>query len=214
MTAGHRVKKKMTASNDNQAAGELTSLIEASAGGSRDARDRLVEVVYGELHAMARSRLRSERSDHTLGATGLVNETYLRLFRVAGEVGTPSFADRGAFFAAAATAMRRILVDHARGKAAVKRGGPRAERGSRVSLDVLDAAESLQPEELLSLDDAICRLEQVDERAARVVRLRFYAGQGIETIAEIMGVSDRTIKRDWEFARAWLRTALDHPDGS
>ena len=188
--------------------GDITRLLGASAGGSRDARDRLVEIVYGELHAMARSRLRGERGDHTLGATALVNETYLRLFRVAGEDAAPSFSDRAAFFSAAATAMRRILVDHARSKAAVKRGGPRSERGMRITLDVLDAAESLEPRDLLSLDEAISRLEQVDERAARVVRLRFYAGQGIEAIAEMLGVSDRTIKRDWEFARAWLRQEI------
>jgi RNA polymerase sigma factor (TIGR02999 family) len=188
--------------------GEITRLLGSSASGSREARDRLVEIVYGELHAMARSRLRAERADHTLGATGLVNETYMRLFRVAGEGATPSFSDRAAFFGAAATAMRRVLIDHARGKATAKRGGPRRERGVRVTLDALDAAETLEPDDLLSLDEAISRLEQVDERAARVVRLRFYAGQGIEAIAEMLGVSDRTIKRDWEFARAWLRDDL------
>lgn len=187
---------------------EITALLGASADGSRDARDRLVEIVYAELHTMARSRLRSERPDHTLGATGLVNETYMRLFRVAGEDQIPAFEDRAAFFSAAATAMRRVLVDHARGKAAVKRGGPRAARGARVSLDAMDAAESLEPEDLLSLDEAISRLETVDERSARVVRLRFYAGQSIEAIAEMLGVSDRTIKRDWEFARAWLASAV------
>ncbi|USN99493.1 MAG: sigma-70 family RNA polymerase sigma factor [Phycisphaeraceae bacterium] len=188
--------------------GDITRLLGESAAGSTNARDRLVEIVYAELHAMAKSRLRSERPDHTLGATGLVNETYMRLFRVAGEGVLPPFSDRAAFFSAAATAMRRVLVDHARGKAAVKRGGPRSLRGSRVSLDALDAAESLEPQELLSLDEAISRLEQVDERAARVVRLRFYAGQSVEAIAEMLEVSDRTIKRDWEFARAWLRQAL------
>ncbi len=189
---------------------EITRLLGASADGSREARDRLVEIVYSELHAMARSRLRSERADHTLGATGLVNETYLRLFRVAGDrtVEVPDFSDRAAFYAAAATAMRRVLIDHARSKAAANRGGPRRDRGSRVSLDAIDAAETLDPQDLLSLDEAISRLEQVDERSARVVRLRFYAGQPIEAIAEMLGVSDRTIKRDWEFARAWLRDAI------
>jgi RNA polymerase sigma factor (TIGR02999 family) len=192
--------------------GDITRLLSESAEGSRSARDRLVEIVYDELHAMARSRLRGERADHTLGVTGLVNETYLRLFRVAGEdtqtsVGS-GFADRAGFFSAAATAMRRVLIDHARSRAAVKRGGPRSERGSRVSQDALDAAETLDPEELLSLDEAISRLEQVDERAAMVVRLRFYAAQPIETIAQMLEVSDRTIKRDWEFARAWLRDAV------
>jgi RNA polymerase sigma factor (sigma-70 family) len=204
--------------------GEITRLLGESAGGSETARDRLVEIVYAELHAMARARLRSERPDHTLGATGLVNETYLRLFRVAGSDATQEtqttsqsgtqaggfsgFDDRIGFFSAAATAMRRVLIDHARTKAAAKRGGPRRDRGTRVSLDALNAAESLDPQDLLSLDEAISRLEHVDERAAQVVRLRFYAAQSIESIAEMLGVSDRTVKRDWEFARAWLRDAI------
>ncbi|MBZ0172381.1 MAG: sigma-70 family RNA polymerase sigma factor [Phycisphaerales bacterium] len=197
----------MTTPPTNQE-GEVTRLLGESAAGSRPARDRLVEIVYAELHAMARSRLRGERAGHTLDATALVNETYLRLFRVAGESMPPPFPDRAAFFSASATAMRRILVDHARGKAAVKRGGPRSARGVRVSLDAIDAAETLDPQDLLSLDEAISRLEVVDERAARVVRLRFYAGQSVEAIAEMLGVSDRTIKRDWEFARAWLSQAV------
>ncbi len=192
--------------------GDITRLLSESAEGSRSARDRLVEIVYAELHTMARARLKGERSDHTLGATGLVNETYLRLFRVAGEdtqtLGAQTFEDRIGFFSAAATAMRRVLIDHARSRAAVKRGGPRSERGARVSLDALDAAESLEPQELLSLDEAISRLEHMDERAALVVRLRFYAAQPIESIAQMLDVSDRTVKRDWEFARAWLRDAI------
>ncbi len=202
----------MDSLNDNLTAGEITRLLSDSAAGALDARDRLIAVVYQELHTMARARMRDERPGHTLGATALVSETYLRLFRVAGVDGPDQlpWADRAAFFGAAATAMRRILVDHARAKASQKRGGDAGRSASRrIALDAVEVVETLSPEEFLSLDEAISRLEQIDARAAQVVRLRFFAGQEIAAVAELLNVTDRTIKRDWEFARAWLMQALD-----
>jgi RNA polymerase sigma factor (TIGR02999 family) len=197
--------------------GEVTLLLEQARLGSDSARDRLLEIVYDELMIVARSHMRGERSDHTLGATGLVNESYLRLFRATGaaepgsEADGSSFAHRHAFYKAAATAMRRILIDHARARVATKRGGGRGRSaiGGPVSLDVLEASSSADPADLLSLDDALCRLEGEDERAASVVRLRFYAGRSVDEIADVLGVSSRTVKRDWEFARARLQQLME-----
>lgn len=189
--------------------GEVTQLLADVADGSAAARDRLLHIVLDDLRAIARSHMRRERPDHTLGATALVNESYLRLFRVAGETAKTSYAHRHAFYKAAATAMRRILIDHARARAAGKRGNLRG-RG-RISLDLLEASIEADPHDLLSLDDALCRLEEEDERAAAVVRLRFFGGRQIEEIAEMYNVSARTIKRDWEFARARLQQLLEAP---
>ncbi len=192
--------------------GEVTLLLEQARRGSDAARDRLLEIVYDELMIVARSHMRGERSDHTLGATGLVNESYLRLFRATGGEDSPaSFEHRHAFYKAAATAMRRILIDHARARVAAKRGGGRGRSGvgGAVSLDVLEASGSADPADLLSLDDALCRLEGEDERAGSVVRLRFYGGRSVEEIAEMLGVSSRTVKRDWEFARARLQQLME-----
>jgi RNA polymerase sigma factor (TIGR02999 family) len=191
--------------------GEVTRLLAASADGSTTARDRLVAILFNELHSMARARMRGERAGHTLGATGLVNETYLRLFRYAqpdGEAAQP-WANRAVFFSAAATAMRRILIEHARARKAAKRGGDVRPTSAPLHADAVAAAESMNPDDFLALDEAISRLEQVDHRAAEVVRLRFFAGQSIEEVAAILGTSDRTIKRDWQFARAWLHDVFD-----
>ncbi|MFI4854456.1 MAG: ECF-type sigma factor [Phycisphaerales bacterium JB065] len=196
--------------------GEVTQLLEQARQGSDKARDRLLEIVYDELMIVARSHMRGERSDHTLGATGLVNESYLRLFRAtAGEDTPASFEHRHAFYKAAATAMRRILIDHARARVAAKRGGKqvRSSIGGAVSLDVLEASAQADPVDLLSLDDALCRLEKEDERAGAVVRLRFYGGRSVEEIAELLGVSSRTVKRDWEFARARLQQLMEPEEG-
>ena len=185
--------------------GDVTRLLSASASGDVAARDRLVELVYAEVHRMARGRMQGERPEHTLGATGLVHETFLKLFKHPAQGPRMIWSDRQAFFSAAATAMRRVLVDHARARDAEKRGGK--ARNARIEADALVAANSMSSAEFLSLDHAISRLEEVDARAAEVVRLRFYAGRDIKELAELLGVSDRTVKRDWEFARAWL---FDH----
>ena len=170
-------------------------------------RDALLSAVHGELLGMARAQMRGERRDHTLGATALVHEAYLRLFRALSPDATVDWADRGAFYAAAATAMRRILVDHARTKARDKRGGPAAP-SRRVALDVLEAARSADPATIVALDEAIERLASIDARAAEVVRFRFFAGLEQADIAALLGCTERTVKRDWAFARAWLHDAL------
>lgn len=197
------------AARNRPSSGEVTQLLDAARAGNLSARDRLLELVYQELRTIAASKMRGERADHTLGATGLVNESYLRLFRIAGQEAPLSFAHRHAFYQAAATAMQRILIDHARARGARKRGGSAARR---ISLDVLEAAAHADPSDLLSLDDALCRLQEEDERAAAVVRMRFFGGRQFEEIAQLNGVTVRTIKRDWEFARARLQQLMEAQD--
>ena len=191
---------------ENRDSVPITQLLRDSEQGSISARDQLLELVYAELQIMARRQMRNERHHHTLSATALVNEAYLKLFRDHGSA--DPWSGRAGFYAAAGKAMRRILIDHARAKATDKRGGAARDRRDRVSLDVLAAAQELNSDEILSLDRAICRLEEIDERAATVVRLRFYAGLKQDAVAGVLSVSERTVKRDWEFARAWLADAL------
>ncbi len=195
-------------------AGDVTRLLAASDNGSEEARDQLLQLIYDELHMLARAQMRNERPDHTLSATALVNEAYFKMFGGSSAPGAGSrecWSGRAGFYAAAISAMRRVLTDHARANAAQKRGGPRPERRARISLDVLTAARELDPSDFLSLDEAVSRLAIIDERAATVVRLRFYAGLQQSEVAELLETSERTVKRDWQFAQAWLRDALD-PD--
>ena len=190
---------------------DVTVLLAASASGEVEARDQLAGILHAELHAMARARMRGERPDHTLGATALVNETFLRLFQTADHAEAQadlSWRDRHAFFAAAATAMRRVLIDHARARATIKRGGNERPRTLVLEADAVAAAQSLAPGDFLALDEAMARLESVDDRAAEVTRLKFFAGLDSNEIAELLGVSSRTVKRDWEFAKAWLGAFL------
>lgn len=161
----------------------------------------LVGEVYTQLRAIAHREMQRERVGHTLQATALVHEAYVRL----AEAGVP-WAGPGAFYRAAAEAMRRILIDHARQRGTLKRGGGRRA----LNLDgVLDLAAADDPQQILSLDGAISRLEGHDPRAAEVVRLRFYAGLTVDQTAAAMGVSRRTVLRDWEYARAWLVDELE-----
>lgn len=160
-----------------------------------------LEQVYRTLHAIARKRLADEQLGHTLQPTALVHEAYVKLSS------DPSvFAlEKSRFYRLAAAAMRRILIDHARSKHRIKRGGA-------IKRDVLDVAELALAEDptlTLALHDAIQRLEEVDAQAAKVVELRFFGGLSVEETAEALGVSDRTVKRDWQFARAWLFRALE-----
>lgn len=163
--------------------------------------DPNLQQVYQTLHAIAQRRLADETRAHTLQATALVHEAYIKLSA------DPSVfhLDRSRFYLLAAAAMRNILIDHARGKNRIKRGGDR----KREILDVADLVLDEDPDLTLSLHDALNRLKEMDEQAARVVELRFFAGLSIEETAEVLGISDRTVKRDWQFARAWLFRALE-----
>jgi RNA polymerase sigma factor (TIGR02999 family) len=163
--------------------------------------DRLLPLVYEELRAIAKRRMAGERPGHTLGATALVHEAYLRLLgseRV-------SWRDQGHFFGAAAEAMRRILIDHARTRGREKRGGGRRA----IPLDVLDLAAREDPEEILSLDEAVRRLEEQDARMASIVKLRFFAGLSEEETASALGVAARTVRREWALARAFLQREIE-----
>lgn len=159
----------------------------------------LLPLVYDQLRALARQKMAAERPGHTLQATALVHEAYARL--VGSQDGNAKFSSVGHFYRAAAEAMRRILVDHARARLSEKRGG--AVR--RVNFTtVLDLAATPDPEEILAFDDALSRLESQSPDAAIVVRLRFYAGLSIDDTASTLGVAPRTVNREWQFARAWL----------
>lgn len=183
------------------------------AGGPPPAK--LLEIVYDHLRRLAELRMRSESPGHTLQATALVHEAYAKLV----DNTAVQWQGRAHFFAAAAEAMQRILVDHARARARLKRGGPggpsaadadspdRAHR--RVPLNLEDLAADADPEEILSVDLAFQRLQEMDPDLARVVRLRFFAGLTEEETALALGVSDRTVRREWTIARAWLRRWLD-----
>lgn len=166
--------------------------------GDPDALDRVVRLLYDELRILARSRMRDERMGHTLAATALVNEMYLKL---AGQ-NRINAADRLQFMAVAATTMRRVLVDYARARLRDKRGGGAAKVPLEEAEPFLTEQES---DEVLALDAAIDRLAGLDERAAKVVVHRFYAGFSVEEIAGLLNVSTKTVQRDWLAARAWLR---------
>lgn len=178
----------------------ITRLLDDVNRDTPGAADRLLAVIYDELHGLAAAHMRRERSDHTLQPTALVHEAFLRLL---GE-GEPHWNNRGHFFSAVALVMRRILVDYARRRLAERRGG----RRTREPLDDVVEALCANPDEMLAIDDALTRLEAVDETKAKIVRLRFFAGLTNEEVAEQLGVSARTVKREWRFARAWLYRAI------
>jgi RNA polymerase sigma-70 factor, ECF subfamily len=178
---------------------DVTRLLGAAGGGDREALERLYESVYAELRTMAESGMRRERGAHTLQPTALVNEVYVRL------AASSTWENRRHFFGAAAQAMRRILVDHARRKYAEKRGAG-LERVTLTDLDVSAPEEDL---DVLAINDALDRLAGEDPRLAEVVNLRFFVGMSIEETAQAMETSPATVKRDWAFARAWLIEQVD-----
>lgn len=182
----------------------------AAGGGDKDAADRLLPLVYSQLRAAAQRQLKNESPAHTLSATALVHEAYCKLV---GPRQVP-WSGLGHFYAAAAESMRRILIDHARAKVAAIRGGGgddlAAARRAAVNLATLpDPTSATQSAGFLILDEAIARLGEVDEHAASVVRLRYFAGLSVEQTAAALGVSAATVKRSWTFARGWLREAID-----
>lgn len=177
---------------------DLSLALRRLADGDSAALDRVMHLLYDELRALARNRLRAERADHTLGATALVNEAYLRLARQH----SLDVASRTQFFIVAAKTMRRILVDYARKRRRVKRGGDL----ERVPLDDdLPFLTDQAADELLALEDALERLAAANPRAAEVVEHRFFSGLTVDEIAAARGVSSKTVQRDWVVARAWLR---------
>lgn len=183
-------------------ADRVTALLRDWQAGNASAAEELVPLVYAELRRLASQRLSRERSDHMLQPTALVNEAWLRLVNQRG-----GWQNRSQFFAIAAKAMRRILVDHARQRQAVKRGGD----AGHVSVDaVLDSMPSPLPDaRLLAVDEALTRLAALDPRQARVVELRFFAGLSVRDTAAVLGVSPMTVKREWAAARAWLFAAVE-----
>jgi RNA polymerase sigma factor (TIGR02999 family) len=183
-----------------------TELLREVARGSQSAAGQLYPLVYEQLHGLAESLLRHERRDLTIGATVLVHEAFVRLV----EQSRANWQDRSHFCAVAAQAMRRILIDHVRGRRAAKRGGA----WRRVTLE--EAVETLAHEQLdlIDLDEALTRLAEVDPREARVVELRFFGGLSNVEVAEVLRVSVRTVEDDWRMARAWLRRELTRAAGA
>lgn len=184
---------------------ELTRMLDRAAAGDRQAAESLLPLVYEQLRSAAQQAMRSERLGHTLTATALVHEAYVRLVGPGPEI---RFDGRAHFYAAAAQAMRRVLIDHARAKLAQKRGGDGRDGSRRPGLaelrEVADLAQSEKPEEILSLDAALSRMESEDPKLAALVRLRFFAGLSVEETAEMLATSPATVKREWQYARAWL----------
>ena len=180
---------------------EITALLEAWRAGDEKARDELVAIVYPELRRLAHQRLSRERPDHTLQTTALVHELYLRLCAS----GPVAWRDRAHFLAVAARQLRYILIDYARTAARHKRGGDQI----RVTLPDVPGAAAATAEDVISLNDALTRLEKLASRPAQVVELRFFAGMTEKEIAEVVGASVATVKRDWDFARSWLITELE-----
>ena len=182
---------------------DASELLDQASAGDEGAADRLLVLVYDQLRGLAASYLRAERPGHTLQPTALVHEAFLRL-----HAGRPvRYESRTHFFAVAARAMRNVLVDHARRRAAAKRGGD----AERVTLDdglELGGPAGAQPIDLLALEEAMERLEQLDARQARVVELRFFGGLTIDEAARVLGVSTDTVEDDWAMARAWLARTL------
>ncbi len=179
---------------------EVTRILIAIEGGDSRAAAKLLPLVYEQLRAIARQRMAQERAGHTLQATALVHEAYLRL--VGGQ--QVPWMNRAHFYLAAAEAMRRILIEHARKRDRVKRGGDRR----RVPVSVADLAAEQDSEEILAVDEAVRRLEETDAQAAKVVQLRFFAGLSVDETARALDLSPRTIAREWAYARAWLHNAL------
>jgi RNA polymerase sigma-70 factor (ECF subfamily) len=181
--------------------GEITLLLGRLTQGSRKAEAELIPLVYKELRRIAGYYMRGERASHTLQPTALVNEAYLRLV----DQTRVDWRDRAHFFGVAARMMRRVLVNHALERAAAKRGGGRA----RVDLDKLEIEVIPErSEEVLAIDEALTRMKVFDPRQERIVEMRYYGGLTVEETAEALGISPRTVKREWAMAKAWLRAEL------
>ena len=180
--------------------GDITHLLNRLANGDQQAAAQLVPLVYDELRRLAVRRLRHERPNHTLQATALVHEAYMKLAAQRGA----RWQNRAQFFAVASQAMRRILVDYARTQQRTKRGGKQI----RVNLEEVCLVSPEISEEILAVDESLARLEKLDPRQARVVELRYFTGLNTEEAAEALGISAKTVTREWNVARAWLYADL------
>jgi RNA polymerase sigma factor (TIGR02999 family) len=174
---------------------EVTGLLLAWSSGDQTARNRLFDAVYGELRRLARARMRGERADVSLAPTALVHEAYLKLI----DQRRVQWQNRAHFFAIAGQVMRRILVDHARARLAVKRGP-----GATIPLDEIDVASEVPDADVLALDAALDKLASFDRRQSALVELRYFAGLTVEETAAALEVAPITVKRDWALAKAWL----------
>jgi len=181
----------------------VSLLLPRARAGDAEAADRLLSLVYDDLKAVAGRAMRRERPGHTLQTTALVHEAYLRLFRGS----MPAIHDRAHLLGIAARAMRQILVEHARGRLAAKRGDGRVA----VPLDEARVGVEAPSADVLALDEALDRLAGLDARQARVVELRHFGGLGVEEVGEALGISPATVKREWAVARAWLYRELSRP---
>jgi RNA polymerase sigma-70 factor (ECF subfamily) len=177
----------------------VTRLLRQLRAGDPDAAGKLVAAVYGELRQIAGRAVRRERPGHTLQPTALVNEAFLKL---AGSAGA-EWRDRAHFFGVAARLMREILVDYARKRGALKRGG-----GARVTLDDSLLIHEDRLADVIAIDEIVKRLEALDPRQGQIVELRFFGGLSVEDVAEVMGISTPTVKREWQSAKAWLHNQL------
>ena len=175
---------------------EVTSLLNQLADGDQEAAARLVPLVYNELRQIAAARLRHERPDHTLQATALVHEAYMKL----ADQRDAKWQNRAQFFGVASQVMRRILVDYARGQQRIRRGG----KQQKVALDDVVLVSPNRTDELLTVNESLLKLEKLDPRQARVVELRYFSGLTIEEIAEVVGVASKTVTRELKMAKAWL----------
>ncbi len=184
---------------------EITRLLADWGRGDREALDRLAPLVHAELRGIARRQMSREQPGHTLQATALVNEAYLRL---AGQDGF-EYQDRAHFFAVCAQVMRHVLIDHARSHARDKRGGGAVQ----VSLGEVEALDGRRAAELVALDEALKELEEFDPQKGKIVELRYFAGLGIEETAEVLGISPTTVRREWRRAKAWLYRSMAGGDG-
>ena len=188
---------------------DITQMLKAWSEGDRSAADQFMPLIYDQLRRQAHRYLNRERANHTLQTTALVHEAYLRLI----EQRDVSWQNRAHFFGLAAQMMRRILVNYAVSRQREKRGGP----AETIQLDdTIQVGATEKSVDLIGLDEALNRLEKLDARQARVIELRYFGGMSIEETAEVMAISPATVKREWNMARAWLRSELEpaSPDGT
>lgn len=177
---------------------DVTMLLREASAGAADAPGRLLELIYDDLRRLAGAYMKNERSDHTLQATALVHEAFIRLV----DWENVTWQNRAHFFAVAAEVMRKILIDHARKRSANKRGG------TKLALDDAVSYSDEKEFDILALEDALQSLERIDRRKAKIVELRFFGGLSIEETAHVLDVSITTVKREWTFSRAWFQREL------